>query len=339
MKKSSILAIGLIIATTFSFSGCSFDSLVLGKDKTKEVAAEVDKKTESTDTEKTDDEKFEAEKKAAEEKAAAEKKAAEEEKQTLIYKNEKLGFSLMLFDGWKDKYTVQETATSVSFNFKPSAASKTKSKLSGRIFTVIMNADKKITVDNPTWVKANGKDYLIGMPTDVTYEPTDPEYETFKKMSDQVSKIKATFKECKATTSTAKLTSTTPASSEKFYGTWTIKKVAATGKVTTFNSTQQKQLIGKKFTFSATSAQSFGDTMNSVGKNIAKPNYKKTDIALDKFKQSQPTAYPKLGLQGKTITEVKVLDSNGAYQGSFYIKDDKTILLYGGGVFFEMSKN
>lgn len=336
MKKSSLLAISLIIAATFSFSGCSFDSLLINKDKSKGVVAEADKKT---DTEKTDDEKFEADKKAAEEKASAENKtAALAEKQTLLYKNEKLGFSLMLFDGWKDKYTVTETPTSVSFNFKPATALKNKPKGYGRIFTIEMNADKNMIVDNSTWVKANGKEYLIGMPTDVTYEPADPEFETFKKMSIQVEKIKTTFKEYKAT----KQTSTTPdaqVTAEKFYGTWTIKKVAATGKTTTFNATQQKQLIGKKFTFSATGAQSFGDTMNSVGKAIDKPNYKKTDLTLDKFKQSQPTAYPKLGLKGKTISEVKVLDSNGAYQSSFYIKDDKTLLLYGGGVFFEMSKN
>lgn len=338
MKKSSLLAIGLIIAATFSFTGCSFDSLLLNKDKSKEVVAEADKKT-NPETEKTDDEKFEAEKKAAEEKAYAEKKAAAlAEKQTLLYKNEKLGFSIMLFDGWKDKYTVTESPTSVSFNFKPATTLKNKPNGYGRIFTIEMNADKNMIVDNSTWVKANGKDYLIGMPTDVTYEPDDPDFETFKKMSIQVEKIKPTFKEYKATKQ-ASTTPATPVASEKFYGTWTIKKVAATGKTTTFNATQQKQLIGKKFTFSATSAQSFGDTMNSVGKAIDKPNYKKTDLTLDKLKQSQPTAYPKLGLQGKTIMEVKVLDSNGAYQGSFYIKDDKTLLLYGGGVFFEMSKN
>lgn len=338
MKKSSLLAISLIIAATFSFTGCSFDSLLLNKDKSKDVAAEADKKT-NTETEKTDDEKFEAEKKAAEEKAAADKKtAALAEKQTLMYKNEKLGFSIMLFDGWKDKYTVTETPTFVSFNFKPSTGLQNKATGYGRIFSIEINANKNTAVDNPTWVKANGKEYLIGMPTDVTYEPNDPEFETFKKMSIQVEKIKTTFKEYKATKQ-ASTTPTTPATAEKFYGTWTIKKVAATGKTTTFNASDQKQLIGKKFIFSATSAQSFGDTMNSVGKKIDKPNYKKTDLTLDKLKQSQPTAYPKLGLKGKTIPEVKILDSKGAYQGSFYIKDDKTLLLYGGGVFFEMSKN
>ncbi|URZ04744.1 hypothetical protein CLROS_000530 [Clostridium felsineum] len=124
---------------------------------------------------------------------------------------------------------------------------------------------------------------------------------------------------------------------EIYMGTWVIKKDLAYAPASTYSKEDINKLIGKKLVFSADSATCFGDSISDMDKTVKTPMYQKTSVLKSDFEQNNKVTLDKLGLSGSTVTQVQVQDASG--NGCvFYIKDSKTMILSGGGVYFEIDK-
>lgn len=133
--------------------------------------------------------------------------------------------------------------------------------------------------------------------------------------------------------------STTKNDNPGFYGTWTINRVMATGKGTSYSNEDIQKLIGRTVSFSQSSASVFTDDIKSFGKKIQNPEYDMMSVSKKTFEEQDPVGAQKLNLQASTLNEVRVLDAKQSSNCTFYIKDNKTLILYGGGVYFELIKN
>lgn len=119
--------------------------------------------------------------------------ALEKKSQPLQYKNSKLGFSITFPESWKDKYTIKEYDKGMTVYFKTKA---TISGGNGRMFDIVKNPSQELNglFDDVQYIKINGANYLIGKPTDVTYEKGDPEYDVFSKMKSEIPEVIKTIK-------------------------------------------------------------------------------------------------------------------------------------------------
>lgn len=124
---------------------------------------------------------------------------------------------------------------------------------------------------------------------------------------------------------------------EHFYGQWQIEKALAFGPVGTYSDDNIKAIIGKKLVFSKESASCFGEEVDSLNNTAVNPIYKKSVISKDDFESSYRITFDKLGIKSNTITEIDAADAKG--NGCiFFIKDNNTLILYGGGVYLELNK-
>ncbi|MFL0268096.1 hypothetical protein [Candidatus Clostridium radicumherbarum] len=122
---------------------------------------------------------------------------------------------------------------------------------------------------------------------------------------------------------------------ETFYGHWQIEKVLAYGPVGTYSNDDIKTIIGKELTFSKDSASCFGDQVDSLNNTALNPVYKKSVIFKNDFESSNRMTFDKLGIKGDSITEIDAADAKG--NGcTFFIKDNNTLILFGGGAYFEL---
>lgn len=122
---------------------------------------------------------------------------------------------------------------------------------------------------------------------------------------------------------------------ETFYGQWQIEKVLAFGPVGTYSNDDIKTIIGKKLAFSKESASCFGDQVDILNNIALNPVYKKSVNLKSDFESSNRMTFEKLGINGDSITEIDAVDAKG--NGcTFFIKDDNTLILFGGGVYFEL---
>lgn len=144
---------------------------------------------------------------------------------------------------------------------------------------------------------------------------------------------------CKQSTNTSKPTqNTTPPTNqakEVFYGEWVINQVLAYGQAGTYSSEDAESLIGKSLSFSADRASFFGDQPSDIAKVITNPVYKKTVISKSDFVTTYRMSFDKLGVKADSISDVTVSDSNRT-GFIFFIKDDNTLIIYGGGTYFEL---
>ncbi|MFL0245691.1 M56 family metallopeptidase [Candidatus Clostridium stratigraminis] len=122
---------------------------------------------------------------------------------------------------------------------------------------------------------------------------------------------------------------------EAFYGEWVINQVLAFGPVGAYSSENAKSLIGKTLSFSQDKASFFGDQPSDITKLAANPVYKKSVISNADFITNYRIPLDKLGLKTDSIAEVSVSDPNG-YVSTFFIKDNNTLIIYGGGTYFEL---
>jgi bla regulator protein BlaR1 len=140
-------------------------------------------------------------------------------------------------------------------------------------------------------------------------------------------------------TNTTKQVQNTAASTnqakEAFYGQWVIKQVLAYGPSGTYSTEDAKGLVGKSLSFSADKATCFGDDPSAITKVASKPVYKKAVIINSDFTANYRMTFDKLGIKGDSIKEITVSDSKGAVC-TFLIKDDNTLILVGGGTYFEL---
>jgi bla regulator protein blaR1 len=140
-------------------------------------------------------------------------------------------------------------------------------------------------------------------------------------------------------TNTAKpaQSTTAPANETKevFYGQWVIKQVLAYGSVGTYSKKDAESLLGKSLSFSTINASHFGDQPSEIDKVATKPVYKKTVISKGDFVTNYRMTLEKLGIKADSISEVTVSDSKGTVC-IFLIKDDNTLIITGGGTYFEL---
>ena len=138
---------------------------------------------------------------------------------------------------------------------------------------------------------------------------------------------------------TAKPEQTTPEPSDQtqavYYGDWVINKVQAYGPAGTFSTEGAESLIGENFSYSADTASYFTDQITVIDKVATDPIYKETVSSESDFILNYRMSFDKLGIVADTITEVNVSDANG-FVCTFLVKDDNTLILCGGGTFFEL---
>lgn len=122
---------------------------------------------------------------------------------------------------------------------------------------------------------------------------------------------------------------------EEFYGDWVINSVLAYGSAGTYSSEVAESLVGKSLSFSADKATCFGDEPSYLEKVAKNPVYMATDITSSDFVSNYRMTFDKLGLEGDSVTEITAVDSerNGC---TFFIKDNDTLIVYGGGTYFEL---
>ena len=122
--------------------------------------------------------------------------------------------------------------------------------------------------------------------------------------------------------------------SEPYYGEWIINLVQAYG-VGTYSGEDAESLVGKTLIFTADKVSYFGDQLSNVGKVATNPTYTETIISESDFVAKYRIPFDLLGIKAPTITEINVSDSNG-HVSTFFIKDDNTLIITGGGTYFEL---
>jgi len=122
--------------------------------------------------------------------------------------------------------------------------------------------------------------------------------------------------------------------SEPYYGEWIINQVQAYG-VGTYSGEDAESLVGKTLIFTADKVSYFGDQLSDVGKVATNTIYTETIISESDFVAKYRIPFDLLGIKAPTITEIIVSDSNG-HVSTFFIKDDNTLIISGGGTYFEL---
>ncbi len=122
-----------------------------------------------------------------------------------------------------------------------------------------------------------------------------------------------------------------------YYGKWIISRVLAFGQGGTYSKEDAEGLIGKEMSFSADSVTCFGDKVSDLD-NIAKaPTYAATAYSASDFLSYYRMSFDLLGLDGDKVTEISARDSEG--NGcTILIKDENTLIVVGGGTYFELSR-
>ncbi len=120
-----------------------------------------------------------------------------------------------------------------------------------------------------------------------------------------------------------------------FFGEWVISKVVAYGQVGTYSEEDTKKLIGKSLSFSKNSVTCFGDSPETLNQTAKNPIYEINDVSMTDFTADYRMTFEMLGLEGDRVTEVGAYDASG--NGcTFLIKNDKSLILIGGGTYFEL---
>ncbi|WP_252244141.1 hypothetical protein [Clostridium sp. ZBS14] len=125
---------------------------------------------------------------------------------------------------------------------------------------------------------------------------------------------------------------------ESFYGQWVIENVVGFGKVGTYSDEDIKKIVGKKLSFSKEQSSCFGDDASYLNDTVKNPTYKKSVITSDEFLSTWLVPLSTLSINSDTVTEIEVNDLKNLPACTFFIKDNNTLILYGGGTFFELKK-
>jgi bla regulator protein BlaR1 len=122
------------------------------------------------------------------------------------------------------------------------------------------------------------------------------------------------------------------------YGDWRISKVLAYGQSGTYSKEDAEGLIGKEMSFSADSATCFGDQASYIDTTAKSPVYTATEYTGADFIINYRMSFDLLGLTGDAVTEIAVKDTEG--NGcTLLIKDENTLIVVGGGTYFELVRN
>lgn len=119
-----------------------------------------------------------------------------------------------------------------------------------------------------------------------------------------------------------------------YFGEWVINQVQAYG-VGTYSSEDAESLFGKTLSFTEDEASYFGDQPSDIEKVAKNPIYTEKIVSESDFVTNFRIPFDNLGIGASSITEVNVSNSNGNVS-NFFIKDDDTLIIYGGGTYFEL---
>jgi len=125
---------------------------------------------------------------------------------------------------------------------------------------------------------------------------------------------------------------------EEFYGKWIISKAIASSNVRSFSEEDINKIIGQQLSFSKDQSSSFGDEINNMKNIVTNPTYKKSIVFKNDFVSNYRASFDNLGIKDDSITEITVLNSKDIAECTFFLKDENTLILYGGGVFFQLNK-
>ena len=121
--------------------------------------------------------------------------------------------------------------------------------------------------------------------------------------------------------------------SESYYGEWIINQVQAYG-IGTYSVEDAESLLGKSLIYTADKASHFGDNPSDIVKVATNPIYTETIIPESDFVEKYRIPFDLLGLKAP-IREINVSDSKG-HVSTFFINDDNTLIISGGGTYFEL---
>lgn len=249
-----------------------------------------------------------------------------------MYSNEKLGISFTFLDSWDGKYTIKESEDGITVYFKSSDDTLLNNAL---LFCILAksNTNSKYTdiIGQPRSFSAKGINYIVGGPTG-GFDPSYKEYTEFLKMHDEVKDIVKTIKVVSSPqNNSGKI------EDEVFFGEWTITRVVTSLSAGTYSKEDINNIIGKKMIFSKEKASSFGDNLESYDVEVNYPIYEKTLRSKEYFLTNWKIGFKQLGIICDSILEINV---KGSSQGgcTLFLKEDGTMLVYGGGSFFELKK-
>jgi hypothetical protein len=97
-------------------------------------------------------------------------------------------------------------------------------------------------------------------------------------------------------------------------------------------------MVGKKLSFSKEQSSCFGDNTSYLNDTVKNTTYKKSVITSDEFLKDWRVPISTLTINSNTVTEIEIVDAKKIPACTFFIKDDNTLILYGGGTFFELSR-
>lgn len=168
---------------------------------------------------------------------------------------------------------------------------------------------------------------LLSNSTSDTGNADNPDSDASK--SDNPNNVATTKPEPSTTSPTLEM------SEEVFYGQWVIKQVLAYGSAGTYSSEDATSLLDQSVNFSTDEASGFGDQLSDTSKVITNPVYKKSTISESNFITNYRMTFDNLGIKADEISEIFVSDSEG--NGFIlFIKDDNTLIIYGGDTYFEL---
>jgi bla regulator protein BlaR1 len=120
-----------------------------------------------------------------------------------------------------------------------------------------------------------------------------------------------------------------------YYGDWKINKVLAFGSAGTYSREDADALIGKVLSFSADKATNFGDSAAVLEAVSSEPVYAETVLTREDFVSNYRMTFDKLGIDTDAVSQVSVTDADGAVC-TFLVIDENTLILSGGGTYFEL---
>lgn len=174
-----------------------------------------------------------------------------------------------------------------------------------------------------------------------TTSDTNAETTTTSDSANNAATPAVTQKSSDATTSTNTVTTKTPAvvkqDTEAFYGEWKINKQIAYGPASIYSNDDIKKIVGTTINYSKVKAV-YGTVICQV------PYYKKTSISSTSFETSNKMKFSTLGITSNSVDQITVYTSSSLNEiwdsiGSvFYLKDQNTLILFNGGVYFELTK-
>lgn len=124
---------------------------------------------------------------------------------------------------------------------------------------------------------------------------------------------------------------------ETFYGEWQIEKVVGHGTVLAYDEEDIKKIIGKKITYTPDLAK--------MDDNLCKgPLYEKVTISKKEFESSNHVSFDSLGIKSESIIEIIIYTGDNhkniwdSIASMFFIKDNNTLILFDGGVYFQLDR-